>query len=288
MTDAADPSTPAVRAAQSAPPKLRRRGLPFSILWITTPALLVVFLGAWEMAVRVFGVEPIILPPPTQVAAALYELLSEARTWGHTWVTVYETMLGFLFGSIIGVGLGAVLGKVRWLERTLNPYIVATQVVPKVALVPLFVLWFGFGPESKVFTSAVLSFFPILTNTLLGIKSVDLGHRDVMRSLSASRWQTFRRLDLPSALPYILTGMEVGIVLAIIGAIVGEFLGGSEGLGYMAVAAMNSYQTQALFGVIIIMTVVGFIFYMAVVAAQRLIIPWHESVMAQKSSRPRA
>src|SRR3546814_5229112 len=106
--------------------------------------------------------------------------------------------------------------------------------MPKVALVPLFIVWFGFGPSSKVVMAAVLAFFPIMTNTILGIKSVDRGHRDVMISLNASRWQTLRELELPTALPYILTGAEIGIVLAVIGAIVGEYLGGSEGLGHLA------------------------------------------------------
>ena len=121
------------------------------------------------------------------------------------------------------------------LEKMLNPFIVATQVVPKVALVPLFVVWFGFGITSKVVIAAVLAFFPILLNTLLGVKSVDRGHREVLASLNASRWQSIIELEFPSALPYILTGMEVGVVLAIIGAVVGEYLGGSQGLGNLAV-----------------------------------------------------
>ena len=126
--------------------------------------------------------------------------------------------------------------------------------------------------------AAILAFFPILTNTVLGVKSVDMGHRDVMTSLNASRWQIFRRLELPSSLPYILTGMEVGIVLAIIGAIVGEYLGGNAGLGFMLVSKMNGYETDGLFAVIIQMTLLGFFFYFATGALRRLLIPWHQSV----------
>ena len=141
---------------------------------LITPALLVGFVLIWHFYVTWFNVSKFIVPPPLEVWDALVELLTTPSTFAHTWATLYETLLGFLFASVIGVALGTVLGKTPWLERAANPFIVATQVVPKVALVPLFILWFGFGPESKIVVAAVLAFFPILTNTVLGIKSVDL------------------------------------------------------------------------------------------------------------------
>lgn len=277
--------TTASAAAEQSRAASKKRRFRLGLTSIGTWLLLAAFLAVWEAYVRFFEVSSLILPPPSAVAGALVELLKDPKTWGHVWVTSYETIIGFFVASIIGVGLGAVLGKVRWLEKMLNPFIVATQVVPKVALVPLFVVWFGFGVTSKVIVSAVLAFFPILTNTLLGVKSVDHGHRDVMRSLNASRMQMFWRLDLPSALPYVLAGMEIGIVLAIIGAVVGEYLGGSQGLGYMAVAAMNAYQTKELFAVIILLTVLGFIFYVIIGGLRRAVIPWHESVLIQKADK---
>ena len=256
-------------------PERRIAGLPLS--WVSTIALLVAFLAFWEGAVRAFKVEPVILPAPSVVAEKYWALAQTHRFWMHTWVTVYETVGGFLIAVVVGVGLGAVLAKTPWLERTLNPFIVASQVVPKVALVPLFVVWFGFGPTSKIIVAAVLAFFPILTNTMLGVKSVDHGHRDVMASLNASRWQGFLRLELPSALPSILTGMEVGVVLAIIGAIVGEYLGGNQGLGHMTVERMNAFETAEMFAVIVHMTLVGFVFYWLIGRLRRTAIPWHES-----------
>jgi NitT/TauT family transport system permease protein len=256
---------------------IRRRNLT----WFTTPVLLFLFFVCWHYYVAWTGISKFVLPSPTAVALAIGELLSDATTYRHIWVTLYETLLGFGFATLIGVGGGAVLGKVPWLERTLNPFIVATQVVPKVALIPLFILWFGFGPESKVVVSAVLAFFPILINTLLGVKSVDLGHKDVMTSLNATMWQRFFRLELPSALPAILAGLEVGMVLAIIGAVVGEYLGGSQGLGHLAVATLNSYEIDSMFGVITLLTVLGFLLYLTIVSARRLIIPWHESVLIE-------
>lgn len=258
--------------------KLIKSHLP----WFTTPALLILFIAVWHYYVIVFEVSKFILPTPRAVLDGIIELLTTESTLRHAWITMYETLVGFFFASIIGVFGGAILGKIPWLERTLNPFVVATQVVPKVALVPLFIVWFGFGPESKIIIAAVLAFFPILTNTLFGVKSIDLGHRDVMTSLNANHWQTFWALELPSALPAILAGMEVGIVLAVIGAVVGEYLGGSQGLGYLAVATLNAYEVDLLFGVITLLTTLGFILYLAVVGARRLIIPWHESVLVEQ------
>jgi NitT/TauT family transport system permease protein len=260
-----------------------RRGL--KLQWVTTPLLLAVFVLGWHGYVAGFGVSPFILPRPGAVFEAWLELMRTRSTWTHTQATIVETVVGFAFALVIGVVMGAVLGKIPWLERTLQPFVVASQVVPKVALVPLFVVWFGFGATSKILLAAVLAFFPIFTNTLLGVKSVDLGHRDVMTSLNVTRLQLFRQLELPSALPYILTGMEVGIVLAIIGAVVGEYLGGSAGLGYLLIAKMNAYETDMLFAVIIHLTAIGFLFYLAVGALRRFVIPWHESVQIERRGR---
>ena len=265
--------SPAAPAAVRRPAVSRAALLP----WITTPALVIAFVAIWHLYVTRNNVSSFILPAPAAVWTAWVEMLWSSRAWGHTWMTVYATVYGFAWALVIGVGLGVAIARVRWLETTLNPFIVATQVIPKVALVPLFVVWFGFGITSKVIVAAVLAFFPILTNTVLGVKSIDAGHRDVMTSLNATRWQIFRRLELPSSLPYILTGMEVGIVLAIIGAIVGEYLGGNNGLGAMLIAKMNAYETDALFAVVIHMTLLGFIFYFGIGALRRVLIPWHQS-----------
>jgi NitT/TauT family transport system permease protein len=265
---------PAIATPASTPRRVDR--IPMSLLG--SIALLVLFLAAWEFYVRAFNVEKFILPPPSVVLVALLDSLQSPSFWKHTWITVYETLAGFMAAVIIGVGLGALLGKMPRLERTLNPFVVATQVVPKVALVPLFVVWFGFGPTSKIVIAAVLAFFPILTNTLLGIKSVSVGHREVMLSLNASRWQCFVRLELPSALPYMLAGMEMGVVLAIIGAVVGEYLGGNQGLGNLAVKEMNSFNTPALFAVIVHLSIIGYVFYALVGLCKRFAIPWHQSI----------
>jgi NitT/TauT family transport system permease protein len=191
---------------------------------------------------------------------------------------VTETVVGFLIALVSGVFIGAVLGRVLWLERAVRPLVVALQVIPKVALIPLFVIWFGFGITSKIVIAAILAFFPIMLNVMLGVRSVDPGHRDVMRSLDASRWQTFHSLEFHSTLPYVFAGMEVGIVFALIGAIVGEYLGGNQGLGYMVVVSLNALNAPQLFAVIILLAALGSVLFFAVSVFKRLLIPWHDSV----------
>ena len=270
---------PAVSKAPPAPAQFTHRRVTREgmLPWITTPILLALLILIWEVYVRAAGVSPMILPRPGAVAQAWLGLLQDPRAWHHTWMTVYATLTGFAYATVIGVGLGVLIARVRWLELTLNPFIVATQVIPKVALVPLFVLWFGFGITSKVIVACVLAFFPILTNPAMGVKSIDEGHRDVMVSLNATRWQVFRRLEFPSALPYMLTGLEIGIVLAIIGAVVGEYLGGNAGLGHLLIARLNAFETDQMFAVLIHMSILGFLFYFAIGALRKMLVPWHAS-----------
>lgn len=245
--------------------------------WFTAPLIIVSFLLVWEAYVDLSGVSEFVLPTPMQVARALVDILIDQHTLAHVWTTLYETLCGFAIALVTGVISGALLGRVPWLERALMPFVVALQVVPKVALAPLFILWFGFGPTSKIFIAAVLAYFPIFTNTLLGVKSVERGHRDVMASLNVGRFDTFTHLEFPSALPFMLAGMEIGVVLAVIGAVVGEFLGGSDGLGYLAVAALAAFQVGMLFAVILLLTLMGFGLWLLIVFIRRLVIPWHES-----------
>lgn len=247
--------------------------------WISTPVLLALILGIWKLGTTAFGVSRFVLPPPEEVATTLVALVQQPDVWlVHTRMTVTETVVGFLIALVSGVFVGAVLGRVLWLERAVRPLVVALQVIPKVALIPLFVIWFGFGITSKIVIAAILAFFPIMLNVMLGVRSVEPGHRDVMRSLDASRWQTFAALEFHSTLPYVFAGMEVGIVFALIGAIVGEYLGGNQGLGYMVVVSLNSLDAPQLFAVIILLAALGSVLFFAVSALKRALIPWHDSV----------
>ncbi|SHI63695.1 NitT/TauT family transport system permease protein [Nocardiopsis flavescens] len=259
--------------------RLRHRRLLESrwILWITTPVLLLLLLGAWKLYTVVSGVSALTVPPPEAVGRALFELMGRSMLYEAAYYTFYSTVMGFLIAVVVGVGLGIVLGKLHLLEKVSAPFLVATQVVPKVAIVPLVLLWFGFGIASKIFMAAVISFFVVMQNTILGIRSIDPGHRDLMKVIQAPWWKRVISLDIPSSLPFVLTGIELGVVFAITGAIVGEFLGGDDGLGALAVVMLAGLRTDQLFATVIVMTLMGFVLYAVVSAIRRFAIPWHES-----------
>jgi len=253
--------------------------------WISTPILLILILAVWKSYTTFSDISEFVIPTPEAVWASLVELVLELETWTvHVWITLFETLLGFAFAVVFGVAIGAVLGRVFWLELALRPIIVALQVIPKVALIPIFVILFGFGITSKVIIAAILAFFPIMLNVMLGVRSVAPGHREVMRSLNAGRWQTFKHLDFHSILPYCFAGMEVGIVFALIGAIVGEYLGANEGLGNLVVVSLNDLDAPQLFAVIILLAALGSVLYFAVTGVKRLMIPWHDSVIQDPGS----
>ena len=261
---------------------MNRRKLLKVLPWITTPGLLVVVFAVWEITVKSLNVSPLILPAPSRIFESLGQLVAQKSTWSHVQVTVTEIIIGFVVGVVAGVIVGVLLGKMPLLEASVRPLIIAMEVVPKVALIPLFVIWFGFGMTSKVIIASLLAFFPIMLNVLLGVRSVDRGHRDVMQSINASRWQTFRHLEVKSMMPHVFAGMETAIVLAVIGTIVGEYLGGNEGLGYMVVRTLNELNAPALFAVILMLAAVGLIMYFIVTSFKRFVIPWHESVYGRK------
>jgi NitT/TauT family transport system permease protein len=252
--------------------------------WISTPLLLLAIIGIWKLYTTFSDISEFVIPTPEAAWGSLVGLILDPETWTvHLWITLFETVSGFVLAVVTGVAVGAVLGRVFWLEVALRPIIVAFQVIPKVALIPIFVILFGFGITSKVVTAAILAFFPIMLNVMLGVRSVAPGQREVMRSLDAGRWQTFRHLDFHSTLPYVFAGMEVGIVFALIGAIVGEYLGANEGLGNLVVVSLNALDAPQLFAVIILLAALGSVLYFAVSSVKRLMIPWHESVIQQQS-----
>jgi NitT/TauT family transport system permease protein len=231
----------------------------------------------WHIYVKTRDISPFVLPAPLDVWSATVELLRNERTWMHAWVTVREILGGFAIAVVAGLLTGVVLGANRTAERAFSPFLVLLQVVPKVALIPLFILWFGFGVTAKVLVAAIFAYFPVAAATIVGVRSVSPLHRDLAFTVGASRRHRLVLVDLPSALPSILTGMEVAIVLATVGAVVAEYLAGSEGLGWLAVTSLNQLQVDTLFGVIVLMSILGFTLYKLVAGLRRLLVPWHPS-----------
>ena len=239
--------------------------------------ILAAFLAAWKAYVSMADVSAFVLPPPEDVGRSIVDLLGQDRTWHHAWITLQEILLGFGLALLTGLVVGILIGELPLLDRAVNPFLVALQVLPKVAIIPLLILWLGFGMSAKVVVAAVFAFFPITAGTRAGIRSVDPGHRDLAATLGTTRWQRLRFVVLPSALPSILTGMEVAIVLATVGAVVAEYLAGSEGLGWLAVASLNQLRVDDLFAVIVLLAAMGFVVYAAVAGLRRFLVPWHPS-----------
>jgi NitT/TauT family transport system permease protein len=238
-------------------------------------ALLLFGLIVWEFFCIYSGVSSLVIPAPTAVGTVLWEGLSQGYLWIHIWVTSFEMALGLLIGCSIGFLSGLVLGESKFLRNLLWPYILASQVIPKLALGPLFIVWFGFGMTSTVIITALICFFPLLENTLTGIQHVPTEKRELFRMLGATRLQTLTKLKIPHGLPTILAGVRVSVVLALVGAVVGEFLSGQTGLGATIIAAQGMMDSTLMFAVFIIITAIGLIFYQLTTVAERLLLRRH-------------
>jgi NitT/TauT family transport system permease protein len=235
-------------------------------------ALLLAVLAAWYGLVQWRRLPPLVLPLPTAVARALLQNLLDGFLWPHLWVTLSEIVLGFVGGSALGIGLGSLVALAPLAQRVLNPYIIASQAMPKLALAPLFVIWCGFGIAPKALIAALIAFFPLFENTLTGLSAVDSETLDLFRMLGASRWQVFRKLLLPNAVPYLFAGLRVAIVLSVVGAVVGEYIGANKGLGALIMASQGMMDTTLMFAVFVVLTLVGIVLYQLVVYCERLVL----------------
>ena len=251
---------------------------------VLAPVLFIVILLVWEYGVVLFNVPSYALPPPSAIAFALWQgldagLFERGGYWQHAGVTVAEILLGFFIGSGVGLLLGTIISQFRILEATLQIYIVAIQSLPKVALAPIIVLWFGFGLTSKVVIICLLTFFPLLVTSMAGFKAVDLERLELMRALGARPWQIFWKVRLPSALPYIFAGLDMAAVLAVVGAVVGEFVGAQRGLGTLILSMNAQMDTAGTFSVLVILAIVGIVLYTTMRIIQRRMLFWSGEAM---------
>lgn len=232
-------------------------------------ALALVLLGLWELLVRQWGLSALVLPTPSAIAASLWTGLATGYFWPHIRATLQALLLGLAAGSAIGLLAGMALAESELLERVLKPYVVVSQVVPKLALAPLFVLWFGFGMLPTVLITALICFFPLMENTLTGLRQVDAQRLQLFRMLGATRLQTLLRLKLPTGLPAILAGLRVAVVLALVGAVVAEFMGASRGLGAVVIAAQGMMDTTLMFAALVLIAAMGLLLYQACLVLER-------------------
>lgn len=244
------------------------------IEYLLIPFVLLLFLGLWSLVVRLGDYPPFILPSPWHVYAKFLAVLSDGTLWRHIRITLVEIFWGLVLGLGLAISLGYLLAKSRLLERILSPYIVAFQAIPIIALAPLLVIWFGYGSLSKILTCALVVFFPVLINTLVGIRAVEEDLMDLMRSLEASRWQTFTMLELPAALPVLFGGLRIGVTLSVIGAVVGEFVGADRGLGFLVNLSGGLFDTPLTFVAFFVLGSIAIGLYLAVVALEGFLLSW--------------
>jgi NitT/TauT family transport system permease protein len=236
--------------------------------------LAMVLLVLWEGGCRLFDISSLVLPTPSSIAVRLYALVATGTIWPHLWATSVEIVAGFVFGVVAGLVIGAMVSLIPVVERLVYPYLVALQTLPKVAIAPLFIIWFGYGLTSKIVITALVCFFPVLVSVIAGFHSTDRDQLDMMKAFGATKWQTLLRLRVPSALVLIFAGLEIAAVLAVIGAIVGEFVGAQVGLGYLIVALNFSLDVPGVFAVLIVLSAIGLLMHGAMRYAARRYIFW--------------
>jgi NitT/TauT family transport system permease protein len=237
--------------------------------------LLALLLLAWEWASRGFGLSALVLPAPSLIAQALWQGLASGYFWPHIRSTGLELLAGLATGCVIGFASGVAMAESAVLRGLLMPYVVVSQVVPKLALMPLFIVWFGFGMTSTVVITALICFFPLMENTLTSLQQVAPERLELFRMLGATRAQTLLRLKLPSGLPGILAGLRVAVVLALVGAVVGEFIGTSRGLGALVIASQGMMDTPLMFAVLVLIALLGMLVYHATLAIEKwLLLPY--------------
>lgn len=244
-------------------------------------AIVICGLAAWEIAARwevladLLRIEPFLIPAPTEVAEALWEdrgLLAE-----DTWVTAQEVLLGFAVSAILGAAFATALHLSETLRRAFYPLVVASQTVPIIVVAPILVVWFGFGIVPKIAIIALICFFPITVNTLDGLRSVDPELTKLMRTLDGGRWQTFRRVEAPSALPGFLSGAKIAVAVAVIGAVFGEWAGADSGLGHLMLVASSQLLTARMFAAMVVLSALAIVLFGLLAALERRIAWWGES-----------
>lgn len=243
------------------------RGAGSPRLW--SLALLVALLLGWEAAAVWLAWPELIMPAPTVIGKTLWSGLLSGYFWPHIGQTALEVVAGLALGGAFGFVCGVLLGESALCRRVLMPYMVASQVMPKLALAPLLTVWLGFGTLPMVVITALVCFFPLLESTLTAIAHTDMARIELFRMLQAKRWQTLWYLKLPAGLPGILAGLRMAAVLALVGAIVGEFIAGSQGLGALIIAAQGSMDTPLMFAVLTLITILGWVLYLAILWLQR-------------------
>ena len=241
-------------------------------------AIFVLLFVVWEVAVRLTGIKEYLLPAPSKVWTEFWK--RHEIVAGGAWATTHEIIVGYLLAVVVSVPLAMAIAYSRFMEQAVYPVIVFLQIVPKIAIAPLFIIWFGFGFTPKVLLVFLLSFFPIVVSSIAGFKSADRDVMDFARTTGAGGLRLFLKISLPQALPHIFTGLKVGAALAATAAVVAEFVASDKGLGYLLLQYNGQLDTPMVFATIVILSLIGLAVYYVVEIIERIAIPWHVSQQA--------
>jgi NitT/TauT family transport system permease protein len=253
------------------------------LMRVLTPiAGVLVFLVIWQLGVVVSKAPAYLLPTPIEIARTFIDEFP--RLLRHGWVTTYEMLLGYLLAVAIAVPLAIAITSSQRFDQFVMPTMLFFQVVPKVAIAPLFLVWFGVGALPKVLVAFLISFFPIVIDSAVGLRSMSSEMLDLARSMGASRTQIFTRFRLPTSLPYLFSGLKVAATLAIAGAVVGEFVGADKGLGYLLLVTNSNMETSLMFATLVALTFIGLVFFYLVECLEAVLIPWHVTHRVREES----
>ena len=253
------------------------------LTWLLPVAILIGLVVAWESWVRLADVPKWQLPAPSEIAKELGS--SSSLLWHHTLVTLQEIVVGFLAALVAGLVLAGGIAYSRVLERSVYPIVIASQTVPIIAIAPLLLIWVGYGLTPKIIIVALICFYPIAVNTVDGLKSTDPDMVNMFRTLGASRWQIFTKLQIPTALPFMFSGIKIGVSVSVIAAVIGEWVGASEGLGYLITYSQPLFLTARVFAAIFVLSVMGISLFILAVVAERMMMPWHFNEKRSRSMR---
>jgi len=246
--------------------KLRQKGL---IILVVSMALV-----CWEWAAEEKLIKTFYASQPTVILVDFYNFVVSGEIFLHLRITLQEALMGLFFGTVAGIACGVILGRIRWLADIFEPIITALYGIPKLALAPIFILWFGLGIESKIFLSALLVFYLVFFSTFEGIRSIDANIVAAVRIMGANRWQIFTKVSLPSCIPWVLTGIRGGIGASLLGAIVGEYMGASAGLGWMVQYATATYQIERVMSCILTLLLIGLVLNKGLRLCENRLLRW--------------
>ena len=268
-----------VRSGTSGPSRsmtFTSRGLAQLFLrWIPPLIIIAGVVGLWEGVVAIRDIPNWKLPAPSGIGDELWD--SRGLLLDHTWVTLEEALVGFGIALGGGIVLSGLIIMSRTLERVIYPLVIGSSTVPWIVIAPLLIIWLGYGMQHKVIVVALISFFPIVVNAVDGLKSADPDMMNLLRTLGANRWQVFSKVQVPSCLPFMFSGIKIAIAVSVIGAVVGEWVGSSEGLGYLAIRSKSQFLTERVYASIVLLALMGIGLFLVAGLLERLLLPWHHN-----------